>query len=138
MRRLLYQLLALLLLSAVAVPAQASDNWLAPPPGWTGEVAAQDAPAAAPASGLRIVVMSPGRRFAVVDGRTLHAGSEFNGAKVVGIQADAVLLSRDGQVEELRSNPAVIKRIHDGKSKADKVDRANRAGKPSNERGEKQ
>jgi hypothetical protein len=130
MRHLLY---LLLLLSAVAGPAQAGDSWLAPPPGWSGETVTPNTAAtvatAAPASGLRIVVMGPSRRFAVIDGRTVRTGSDFNGAKVVGIQSDAVLLSREGQVEQLRSNPAVIKKVHESTGKA---------GMAGKERGEKQ
>ncbi|WP_077038409.1 hypothetical protein [Pelomonas sp. KK5] len=119
----------LCLMAAIAPPARAGDNWLAPPPGWTGEIPAPSgagAGTAARATGLRIVVLGPQRRFAVIDGRTVRAGSEFNGARVVDIQADAVMLSREGQVEQLRSTPSVIKKIHGSDNKAAKVVGGNR------------
>lgn len=65
-----------------------------------------------PASpGAQIVVISPTRKFAMVNGQAVRPGETYNGARLVAIYEDGVAWQRDGVTERTRNSPAVQKKI---------------------------
>lgn len=100
----------------LADPTQPAPEWLAmrsPSPGG-------DAAGSGDVSGLRVLVIGPSRRFAIIDGKMIRQGDTYNGAKLVGIQPDGVVLQKDGSKEKLGMSPAVQKRVQQSKPVAGK------------------
>jgi len=61
--------------------------------------------------GLRVVVSSPARSLASIDGQIVHVGDMVNGMRVAQIDHRGVLLVGEGGVKErLTVNPSVVKR----------------------------
>jgi MSHA biogenesis protein MshK len=56
---------------------------------------------------LQSVLISPRRKLAVIDGRTVALGGEVNGARLVDVTETAVILEQNGQRQTLRLNPGV-------------------------------
>jgi MSHA biogenesis protein MshK len=59
---------------------------------------------------LQSILISPQRKLAVIDGRTVPLGGEVNGAKLVAITEGGVTLRRGAQTETLRLNPGIEKK----------------------------
>jgi MSHA biogenesis protein MshK len=80
----------------------------APAPDEPGKPTDQKAAKSAPR--LQSILISPQRKLAVIDGRTVPLGGEVNGARVVAITERGVTLRRGAQTETLRLNPGVEKK----------------------------
>jgi MSHA biogenesis protein MshK len=65
-----------------------------------------DQPELAPAQRLQSVLISPKRRVAVIDGKTVREGALHQGAIVASIRATYVVLTKNGAKETLRLYPA--------------------------------
>ena len=109
-QRLMARAAALLLLVGAspvgqAAHAQALSDPTRPPqgPAATAGGAAQ----AAPPSRLQSVLISPGRKLAVIDGRTVPLGGTVEGATLVAIRESEVVLQTGNQRETLKLNPGV-------------------------------
>ena len=89
---------------AMADPTRPAPEWLAAQPGAEG-VGVDAAP------GLRVVVIGPSRKFAIIDGQMVRQGEIYNGAKLVGIYPGGVVLQGDGGKERLSMSPAVEKKV---------------------------
>jgi MSHA biogenesis protein MshK len=104
------------LVAAGASPAAAAQARLPDPtrPPQAAASAGADAPAPAkgakPPARLQSVLISPQRRLAVIDGRTVRLGGEIDGARVVAITESTVTLRRGAQTEMLKLYPAVDKK----------------------------
>lgn len=94
------------LLAAAPAAAQLADPTR--PPAATH--ASGEAPAAAPAARLQSVLIAPGRRLAVIDGRTVKVGETVGGAKVVAISQAEVTLEKGAERETLKLLPGTEKK----------------------------
>ncbi len=105
--------LALLALAAVA-RAQALNDPMRPP----SYAAAADA-ASGPQEGmvLQSIVLSSGRKLAVISGRTYRTGDRLGEARIAAISANAVTLRQAGETRVLRLVPEAASRSPDGKDK---------------------
>jgi MSHA biogenesis protein MshK len=65
--------------------------------------------AAQPASRLQSVLISPGRKLAVIDGRTVSVGERVGDAKVVAISPAQVVLQTGGAYQTLKLHPGIEK-----------------------------
>jgi MSHA biogenesis protein MshK len=81
------------------------------PPATPGPASAEGSkePATA-AARLQSVLISPGRRVAVIDGRVLQLGERIGDAKLVAISESQVVLQRPSGRETLKLNPIVEKK----------------------------
>ena len=97
---------------ALADPTRPAAEWLAAQPVVPGaEVTGSNA-----APGVRVLVIGPTRKFAIIDGQMVRLGASYNGAKLVSIQSGGVVLQKDGSKEKLSMNPAVEKKVRVTKS----------------------
>ncbi|MGH8739596.1 MAG: MSHA biogenesis protein MshK [Burkholderiales bacterium] len=69
------------------------------PPSFSGEVSRS---AAAPASRLQSVLISPGRKLAVIDGRTVALGERVGDATVYAIAPNEVTLQKGAGYQTLK------------------------------------
>jgi MSHA biogenesis protein MshK len=109
-QRLIARAAALLLLVGAsplgrAAHAQALSDPMRPPSAAASAGAA--APAAAPALRLQSVLISPGRKLAVIDGITVPLGGTVDGARLVAIRESEVVLQKGAERETLKLNPGV-------------------------------
>ncbi len=58
----------------------------------------------------RVTLVGPHRRLAVIDGQIVRPGDSINGARVVAIQPQVVILQTGGEQQRLRLTPGVEKR----------------------------
>lgn len=108
----------------LADPTRPAAEWLATQPVLPGgEVAGSGAE-----SGVQVLVIGRARKFAIVDGQLVRQGESYNGARLVGIRHDGVVMQRDGSKETLSMNPAVEKKVRaskpavrKGKAKPEKI-----------------
>ena len=96
---------------SVPDPTRPATEWLAAQPAASGGHAAFSN--AAPE--VQVLVIGPTRKFAIVGGQTVRLGETFNGAKLVGILSDGVVMQKDGSKEKLSMNPAVVKKLEGSK-----------------------
>lgn len=90
---------------AAADPTRPPDAWLALQPPAPDSGVPQN-----PDSGARVTVTgAKNHRYAVVDGQVVKPGDEVNGAKVVGIKANAVTLKQNDSRQVLSLTPGVQK-----------------------------
>jgi len=81
------------------------------PPAMPGPSPAQAAGESAPAAArLQSVLISPGRRVAVIDGRVVRLGERIGDATLVAISASQVVLQRAEGRETLKLSPGVEKK----------------------------
>ncbi|MDN3921694.1 hypothetical protein [Roseateles violae] len=95
-----------------AETSRSSADWLTPQPGafgMPGTGSSSDAAAGDAGAGLRVTLVGPTRRLAVIDGETLKIGNIHNGARLLDIRSNGVVLLKDGQRETLSMSPAVVK-----------------------------
>ena len=106
----------------LADPTRPAAEWLAAqPPVPGGEVAGSGTE-----TGVQVLVIGRARKFAIVDGQLVRQGDSYNGARLVGIQHDGVVMQRDGSKEKLSMNPAVEKKVRvskpaAGRAKSEKI-----------------
>ena len=62
------------------------------------------------ASRLQSVLISPERKLAVIDGRTVTLGERVGDAKVVAIAPAQVILQRGGEYQTLKLHPGIEKK----------------------------
>jgi hypothetical protein len=63
------------------------------------------------AAGLRVLVLSPSRSLASIDGQVVHVGDTVNGMRVTRIDQQGVVLTGEGgATEQLTIAPSVVKR----------------------------
>lgn len=95
-------------------PTRPPEAWLSrqPPAAASGSAAspATETPPNADA-GPRVTLTGQHRRIAVIDGQLVRAGDLVNGARVVAIKPQAVILQTGTERQTLRLTPAVEKRI---------------------------
>ena len=97
---------------ALADPTRPAPEWLAAQPTVPGaEVIGADT-----TPGLRVLVIGPTRKFAIIDGQIVRLGGSYNGAKLVSIHPGGVVLQQDGSKESLSMSPAVEKKVRVSKS----------------------
>ena len=102
---------------SLADPTRPAPEWLAAQPSSPGaEVASEGA-----ASGVQVIVVGPARKFAIIDGQLVHYGHTHNGARLVGIAPESVVLLKDGSKEKLSMSPAVEKKVLSSKPEASKI-----------------
>lgn len=81
------------------------------PPAMPGPSPSEAAGEAAPAAArLQSVLLSPGRRVAVIDGRVVKVGERVGDATLIAISASEVVLQRADGRETLKLNPGVEKK----------------------------
>ena len=98
-------------------PTRPAPEWLAAQPSSPGaEVASEGA-----ASGVQVIVVGPARKFAIINGQLVRYGQTYNGAKLVGIAPESVVLQKDGSKEKLSMSPAVEKRVLASQPEASKI-----------------
>jgi MSHA biogenesis protein MshK len=92
-----------------AAHAQALDDPMRPPQAAAvAAAAAGEAQAAVPGgSRLQSILLSPGRKLAVIDGRTVPLGGSVDGATLVAIRETEVVLQKGAERETLKLNPGV-------------------------------
>lgn len=107
-------LLTFCLLSAAAAQAQA-------PAGIGSEMRdpmrpanmAEDAPAGRGAvadTGVQVILTSPERKLAVIDGKVVPLGGDARGGKLVGLSESGAVLSKDGSRDVILMHPAIDKK----------------------------
>ena len=95
-----------------ADPTRPPEVWLArrAPAAASGPQASAPAEALAKAdAGSRITLIGPKRRLAVIDGQIVRPGDQINGARVVAIQPQVVILQTGAAQQRLRLTPGVEK-----------------------------
>ena len=102
---------------SLADPTRPAPEWLATQPRAPGAEVVSDGAA----SGVQVIVMGPARRFAIIDGQMVRYGHTYNGAKLVGITPESVVLLKDGSKQKLSMSPAVEKRVRASKPEASKI-----------------
>jgi len=100
-------------------PTRPAPAWLAAQPTAAQPGGAADANGAE--ASVRVLVIGPARKFAIVDGQVMRYGDTYNGAKLVGIAHDGVVMQREGSRVKLSMSPAVEKKPRVSKPKAANV-----------------
>jgi MSHA biogenesis protein MshK len=99
----------LVMLLAAATLAHAGDNL--PDPMRPDTLSAVPGRGAVPGWDLNSILISSGRRLAVINGRAVGPGDTVNGARVLEISAGAVKLSVHGKTLMLHLIPESVKHI---------------------------
>ena len=92
-------------------PTRPAPEWLALQPMMPGAAAT----ASDSAPNVRVLVIGPARKFAIIDGQMIRVGETYNGARLVGFHADGVVIQKDGVNEKLSMTPAVVKKVEGSK-----------------------
>ena len=100
-------LAAAAMLAMAGAQAQAQSESAHPP---SAVAASPGEPRAAPANRLRSVLISPGRKLAIIDGITVPLGGMVGGARLVRITDTEVLLKTGTETEVLKLFPGTDKR----------------------------
>lgn len=98
------------LASALGCCALASAQALRDPTRPPEASASPGAAESAPPARLQSVLISPGRRSAIIDGALVPLGGNVGGAKLVAVRETEVVLRKDGETEILKLYPAVEKK----------------------------
>ncbi len=93
-----------------AALAQALHDPMRPPAASDPSTAEASKDSAARTARLQSVLISPGRRVAVIDGRVVRLGERVGDATLVAISESQVVLQRRGGRETLKLNPVVDKK----------------------------
>lgn len=99
------RLIALGLLAATAAAAQGLSDPTRPPSASAPSAARSEAPPAR----LQSVLISPGRKLAVIDGQTVALGGRLGEAIVVAIAPTQVVLQTGASYQTLRLFPGIEK-----------------------------
>jgi MSHA biogenesis protein MshK len=103
-KRVFVWILAVLVLrEALPAGAQAMSDPMRP----QAIAPADDATAAASSSRLQSILISPARKLAVIDGRTVLLGGSVGEATLIAIRESEVVLKKGDERETLKLNPAV-------------------------------
>ncbi|TAK87894.1 MAG: MSHA biogenesis protein MshK [Betaproteobacteria bacterium] len=93
-----------------AALAQALHDPMRPPAGSDPSATEASKDSVARTARLQSVLISPGRRVAVIDGRVVRLGERVGDATLVAISESQVVLQRPGGRETLKLNPVVNKK----------------------------
>jgi MSHA biogenesis protein MshK len=99
------RLIALALLAATAAAAQGLSDPTRPP-----APAERVERAEAPLSRLQSVLISPGRKLAVIDGQTVALGGRIGDATVIAIAPTQVILQAGATYQTLKLHPGIEKK----------------------------
>jgi len=66
--------------------------------------------AAAPAPGLQVVITSPRRKLAVIDGIVVPLGAPVRDARLAGVSDSIAVLEKDGERDVLFMHPNIDKK----------------------------
>jgi hypothetical protein len=99
------QLIALSLLIVVTLNARGEGDPMRP-----AGAAATSGAASAPATGLQVVITSPGRKLAVIDGSVVPLGAPVRNAKLAGISDSVAVLQKNGDRDILLMHPNIDKK----------------------------
>jgi hypothetical protein len=99
------QLIALSLLIVVALNARSEDDPMRP-----ADAAATLGALSAPAAGLQVVITSPGRKLAVIDGSVVPLGAPVRNAKLAGVSDSLAVLQKNGERDILLMYPNIDKK----------------------------
>ncbi|OUS06753.1 hypothetical protein A9Q81_02405 [Gammaproteobacteria bacterium 42_54_T18] len=55
---------------------------------------------------LQMILISPARKFAVLNNKTVKEGGEVSGVKIISIEKERVVVKRKGKIFDLRLGPA--------------------------------
>jgi MSHA biogenesis protein MshK len=80
------------------------------PPNVSATAPADGAPRAAAAQRLESILISPNRRVAVIDGRTVTEGSRIDEGTVVQIAETYVTLRKDAELKKLELYPGIVRK----------------------------
>ena len=108
MRRILFAAAGIAGLASGVAPAQGLVDPTRPPQAAEGG-AASGADAAAPSTQLQSVLISSGRRVAVINGKPVAVGERYGEARVARITETEVVLRTGDQIEVLKLFPGVEK-----------------------------
>ncbi len=106
-------LLTSFLLATSASHAQAPAGILTDPMRPAG---VEDAPSSnsatrvAPVSGVQVILTSPERQLAVIDGKVVPLGGDVRGGTLVGLSDSSAVLRKDGSRDVLLMHPAIDKK----------------------------
>jgi len=100
------RLIALGLLAATAAAAQGLSDPMRPPSAMPEERARMEVRA----SRLQSVLISPGRKLAVIDGQTVSLGGRVGDATLVAIAPAQVVLQTGGTYQTLKLHPGIEKK----------------------------
>ena len=78
------------------------------PPG--ARAAGAGAGAASAASGLQVVITSPGRKLAVIDGAVVPLGAAVRDGTLAGVSDSAAVLGKNGERNVVLMHPNIDKR----------------------------
>jgi MSHA biogenesis protein MshK len=67
-------------------------------------------PGAAPANALQSIILSGGRKIAVINGQSVPLGGKYGDARLIGIAAAEVRLQSDKGIEVMKLYPGLEKR----------------------------
>lgn len=98
-----------LLLVAQAVAAQGLPDPIRPPASLAAEPDAEAANSGSSAPLLQSIMISSGRRMAIIAGQTVKQGDKFGDAKVVSIKENEVVLRNGDAVQTLKLFPNIEK-----------------------------
>lgn len=110
MRALPYTLAAAAVLAMAGVQAQALTDPTRPPGAATLSTGSTGEPQSEPASRLQSVLLSSGRKLAIIDGVTVPLGGMVGEARLVRITETEVTLKTEDGTEVLKLFPAVEKK----------------------------
>ena len=100
-----------LLLALVAMPLQAQLDDPTRPPDFSQAVTVDETTGAGGTSwDLVSILVSPQRRIAIINGKTVHVGDTLSGAQVLDINTSGVMLRHQGEVVKLKLVPISVKR----------------------------
>jgi MSHA biogenesis protein MshK len=105
--RLMRSLTFLVLLAALPAVAQGLADPTRPPSGATLSTSAPAAAAAGPR--LQSVLISPGRKLAIIDGETIALGGNVGDATLVQVTETGVTLRRGAELTRLELYPDVMR-----------------------------
>jgi MSHA biogenesis protein MshK len=113
-------------LALLAGPTPAQNGGLSDPTRPPSAASAAGAPDAAQASHARLqsVLISPDRKLAMIDGRTVALGGRVGDATVVQITETQVTLRRGDELTTLRLYPGVVRRDAPAVANKNKDDRS--------------
>ena len=97
---------------AAAAQAQAPGRILIDPmrPAGMAETPSDPAAAGAGGAGVQVILTSPERKLALIDGKVVPLGGDARGGTLVGLSDSGAVLHKDGSRDVLLMHPAIDKK----------------------------
>jgi hypothetical protein len=102
--------LAVVMLIALAAPVAACAQALRDPMRPADAPAARGAAEAPAAPGVQVVINSPTRQLAVIDGNVVHVGRPARNGTLAAVSDSVVVVSKDGERNVLLLHPNIDKK----------------------------